>query len=133
MSSVTFIGMEKTRTLAAILAGNLEFFMSREGCPYPNANSLGEAALVAPNSVRNLLKPAKRTVTRDKPEGFPQLDTVAKIAKKLNVEVWELFHPDIEKSLRERAMYAQIEADFAAKSGVQPQPKTRTKTPALAR
>lgn len=114
MSSITILAMQK-KTLPDILAANLAFFMSQEGCPYPNANALGRAAKVSPNSVRNLLNPKKRTVTTDKPEGYPTLDTVEKIAIQLNKQVWELFHPDIEKSIRERAMYAKIEADFAAK------------------
>lgn len=127
MSSITILYMEKKRSLTEILAGNLAFFMGREGCPHPNANSLGTAAGVSPNSVRNLLDPKKRTVTSDKPDGYPTLDTVEKIALRLNVQVWELFHPDIEKSLRERAMYAKIQADFAANYTEQERPVSKSK------
>lgn len=136
MSSGKLLNMDKEKTLAEILAKNLAFFMAKEGCLYGNANSLGEAAKVSPGSVRNLLDPKKRTVTLKKPEGFPQLDTVAKLAQKLNVEVWELFHPDIKKSLRERAMYAQIESSFKTKTEAAEEPasaKRVSRNPALTR
>lgn len=108
-SSVRFAGMAKgDKTLPQILAFNLRFFMAREKCPYKNANSLGKAAGVAPNTVRNLLDPKKRTVTTEKPDGFPQLDNVAKVAAKIGAEVWEMFHPDIGKSIRERELYASV-------------------------
>lgn len=113
MSSVTFISMKKT--LAHILSDNLAFFMRREGSLYKNPNALGVSAGVAPNTVRNLLHPSKRTVTADKPEGFPQLDNVEKVAKKLGVEVWELFHPNIEQSIRERQFYAAAQSSFTQK------------------
>lgn len=88
--------------------------MGRESCPYRNPNSLGLAAQVAPNTIRNLLDPSKRTTTRDKPEGYPTLDILGKIAHKLSCEVWELLHPDIEKSIREREMYLRLEQNFKA-------------------
>lgn len=94
------------------MARNLAFFMSRESCLYKNANALGVAAGVAPNTIRNLLDPSKRTTTRDKPEGYPTLDILGKIALKLPCEVWELLHPDIEKSIREREMYLRLEHSF---------------------
>ncbi len=132
-SSSKVCGMETRRTLARILADNLNFFMSKEGCPYPNANSLAVAARVAPNSVRNLLAPSKRTVTADKPEGFPQLDTVQKVAAKLGLQVWELFHPDIERSLREREIYAQLEAGLKAKLEAKSAPARTHRTPVVTR
>ena len=96
------------------MARNLAFFMSRETCLYKNANALGVASGVAPNTIRNLLDPSKRTTTRDKPEGYPTLDILGKIALKLPCEVWELLHPDIEKSIREREMYLRLEHTFKA-------------------
>ena len=111
--------MRNTLSLPEILSKNLRFFMKAEGCLYPNANALGKAADVAANTVRNMLDPEKRTVTAEKPLGYPTLDNLEKIAKKLNLEVWELLHPDIEQSIRERKMYQSIQADYAkiAKNG----------------
>lgn len=103
--------MSSGPNLPLIVAHNLRVFMARSA-NLKNANTLGKAAGVSPNTVRNLLEPAKRTVTADKPSGYPILDTLDVIAQKLGCEVWELLHPDIERSLREREMYKQIEDDF---------------------
>lgn len=102
----------KNSNLSKTMSRNLAFFMSRESCLYKNPNALAVAAGVAPNTIRNLLDPSKRTTTRDKPEGFPTLDILGKIASKLPCEVWELLHPDIEKSIREREMYLRLAHDF---------------------
>lgn len=77
-----------------------------------NANALAVAAEIAPNTVRNLMNPKKRTVTVDKPEGYPTLDKLEAIAKVIPCEVWELLHPDIERSIRQTKMYSSIETAF---------------------
>lgn len=107
--------MQKPDDLRWLIARNLKFFMSRENCPYPNPNALGVAAKIAPNTVRNLLDPTKRTTTTEKPDGYPTLDKLGAIAEKLGIQVWELLHPDIERSLRERDMYRTIESDFMSR------------------
>lgn len=107
------------QNLNALIAKNLRFFMDRPGSMYRNANALGKKAGVAPNTVHNLLNPKKRTVTTTKPEGYPTLDKLEKIAKALGVEVWELLHPDIKRSLDERDMYRKIEADFRSRFGTE--------------
>lgn len=104
-----------TKDLNTLIAKNLRYFMSRPSCEYRNPNALGVKAGISPNTVRYLLDYKKRTVTRDKPEGYPTLDTLGKLAGPLGCKVWELLHPDIERSLREREMYRSIEADFNAK------------------
>lgn len=101
----------KSPSLSALVAKNLQYFMDRSES-YGNAHALGVKAKVAPNSVRNLLDPKKRTVTADKPEGAPQLDTLHKIAQALNIEVWQLLHPDIESAIRQQEMYKQIERSY---------------------
>lgn len=95
-----------------IVAHNLRFFMGREGSRLNNPTVLGKAAGVAANTVTNMLKPEKRTTTSKKPVGYPNLDNLVKVAKALNVQVWELLHPDIVRSLREREFYLRIERDF---------------------
>lgn len=113
--------MQKTADLAQILAKNLKFFMARDGAHYRNANALGIASGLSPNTIRNILDPAKRPVrVSKKAEGAPTLDKLTAIAAKLPCQVWELLHPDIEHSIREREMYARIERDF----------KEQTKRPA---
>ena len=98
-------------SLNRVLAKNLAYFMARTES-LGNANALGLKAKIAPNTVSNLLRPHRRTVTDTKPEGYPTLDKLARIAAALGIEVWELLHPDIEKSLREREMYRALEKDF---------------------
>lgn len=97
--------------LALVLAHNLKFFMSRTD-DYQNANALGVAAGVSPNFVRYLLDPKKRTTTTEKPQGSPTLDKLDAIAGKLGCQVWELLHPNVERSFHEREMYGKIEQDF---------------------
>ncbi len=108
--------------LNLIIASNLRFFMGRrEGKPW-TANELAVKAAIAPNTVRNYLDPRKRTVTSEKPEGFPTLDKLASLAAPLGCQVWELLHPDIKRSISEREMYLRLEKDFATL----PKPPTAT-------
>lgn len=100
------------KDLNQVVAANLKYFMEREGSLYRNANALGVVAKVSPNTVRNYLDPKKRTVTVDKPDGYPRLDILGTLARYLGCEVWELLHPDIQRSLNEREMYKTIESDF---------------------
>lgn len=101
--------------LNLVLANNLRFFMGRrDGEPW-SANELGVKAGIAPNTVRNYLDYKKRTVTSSKPIGFPTLDKLARLSAELGCEVWELLHPDIERSVKEREMYARLETDFLIK------------------
>jgi hypothetical protein len=111
-ASRVIVSRMKNRDLRQVVARNLNFFMQRESCLYRNPNALGVAAKVAPNTVRNLLNPKKRTVTISKPEGYPTLDKLERIAQKLPCEVWELLHPDIEKSIRERETYMRLPNSF---------------------
>jgi hypothetical protein len=132
-SSGILFGMAQPDDLNAILAKNLDYMMKREGSLYTTANALGVAAGIAANSVRNYLDPTRRTVTAEKPEGFPTLDKLQALATKLNCAVWELLHPDIERSLREREMYRKVEADFErikqdAKTAADSKPVSRLRT-----
>lgn len=98
--------------LSHILAGNIQFFMDRAESNYRNANALAVAAKISPNTVRNLLHPKRRTVTSAKPDGFPTLDKLLAISIPLGCEVWELLHPDIKQSIREREMYKRIDINY---------------------
>ena len=103
--------MTKPLDLNLVLAHNLRFFMDRHTL-YKNPNALGIAAGIAPNTVRNFLDHKKRTTTTEKAEGFPTLDRLAALADKLGCQVWELLHPDIERSIKEREFYQRIEANY---------------------
>lgn len=104
--------------LAEILAKNLRFFMNRPGALHRNPNALAVASGLAANSVRNYLQPKRRAVVTKKGVGYPTMDKLAAIAGALGCEVWELMHPDIERSLRERDMYKRIETSFALLSPI---------------
>lgn len=95
--------------------------MGRPSCDYKTANALGVAAGVNPGTVRYLIDPAKRvTTTAKKPEGYPLLDILGKLADKLGCEVWELLHPDIERSIRERLTYQHFTNMKAAEEPERP-------------
>lgn len=100
--------MPNTLDLSAVLSRNLKYFMSLKSSTYRNANSLGKAARVSPNTVRNFLEPKRRTTTIWKPDGYPTLDKLEAIAKALDCAVWELLHPDIEKVKREAEFYKAV-------------------------
>lgn len=102
--------MHQAKDLRLLVSKNLRFFMGLRR--FKSANALAVAAGVAPGTVRNYLDPRKRTTTSDKPEGYPVLDLLGKLAVKLECDVWELLHPDIEQSLRERDMYRKMETSF---------------------
>lgn len=101
---------------------------------YRTANALAVAAGVAPNTVRNYLDPKKRAAKgENKDEGYPTIDKLALLASKLGCEVWELLHPDIERSISEREMYKKVEADFNrirddAKRAADAKPVSRLRT-----
>lgn len=101
------------RDLNQILADNLKFFMERDGSSYKNPNSLAVAAKLSANTVRNLLTPSRRTTTATKPNGYPTLDKLERVSTALECQVWELLHPDLPRSIREREMYESIERDWA--------------------
>lgn len=113
-SSGNFEGMEKAEEFQALISKNIKFFMRLPDCKYRTANALAVKAKLSPNTVRNYIDGTKRTVTTSKPQGFPTLDKLAKLTRPLNCEVWELLHPDIERSRREREMYKKIEQNFSA-------------------
>jgi hypothetical protein len=130
MSSGIVFHMLKRLDLNLILAHNLRFFMSHnEACKNPNA--LAIKAGVAPNTVRNYLDYKKRTVTLEKAEGFPTVDRLANLASQLGCEVWELLHPNIERSIREREMYEKIETDFTGIKDQERLPATGTEDRSL--
>ncbi len=109
--SVSFMGK---RGLNEIVSDNLRFFMKRSAnCQNANALAVASRGRVSAGTVRNLLDKRKRTTTLEKQEGYPQLDTVAAVAEVLGREVWELLHPDIERSIKEREWFVRAERDFA--------------------
>jgi hypothetical protein len=100
----------------AILARNLAHFMNRPGAPYPNANALGVACGMSPNTIRKMLTPAKRVYqSRTKGAGLPASMTLVLLSEKLGCDVWELLHPDLERA------HALMRAGEAAAQALKPE------------
>lgn len=103
--------------LLDIIGDNLRFFMARStNCKNPNAlhqEARRQGKRISANTVRYLLDNSKRTTTTEKPEGYPTLDKLEVATEVLGIQVWELLHPDIERSLKERDYYARSEQSFA--------------------
>jgi len=97
------------KDLRLILAYNMQYFMRMKKDDCGNPRRLGKKAGVASNTVSNYLDPSRRTVTPNKPDGYPQLDKIEKIAMALGCQVYELFHPNIERHLSEQKLYADLE------------------------
>ncbi len=111
-SSVTVPRMAK-KSLHVVLSENLAWFMNRPGCHYPNAHALSARTKISRTTIGYLLKPGSRPYQSVKKSGgYPTLDKLEIIADALGCHVWELLHPNIEQSKRERDMYAQIERDY---------------------
>lgn len=102
--------MNQAKEIRLLISKNLRYFMKLRQIKSDNA--LAVLAGMSPNTVRNYVDPSKRTVTADKPEGYPVLDGLAKLAAKLDCDVWELLHPDIEKERLEKEMYENIKASL---------------------
>lgn len=112
----------KKQGLQQVVAGNLDYFMKRDDCLYPNANALSKATngKVSPNTIRYLLDPKRRTVTTKKGEGYPTIEKLESLAQKLpKCETWMLLHPELDRALRamdmERAWGERAEKDKKAK------------------
>lgn len=112
MSSGIVESVHTSYDLALVIARNIRYFMERPGSLYKTANAISVKAKIAANTVRNYLDPQKRTTTAEKPDGFPTLDKLDRIAQVFGVPVWQLLHPDLERAMREAEMYKKIEADF---------------------
>jgi hypothetical protein len=103
----------KKRGVLEIIAENLGYFMNRIDCEYPNANALGKAAKVSPNTVRNLRHPERRTKTIKKGQGYPTVDKLEALAAKLpKCETWMLLHPELRRALRAMEMDTKIQTEY---------------------
>lgn len=109
--------MTTAKDIRTTVAKNVKFFMARPSSEFRTANALAVAAGLAANSVRYLIEPERRPTTTEKGVGggWPGLETLAAVAPFLKCELWELLHPNIERSQREREAYALIETDILLK------------------
>jgi len=92
-SSTTMRDVLTSHELYEAFARNIHKFMEKRG--FASVRQLALMAGVAPNSLGNWLNLPSKDPTKTKT--YPQLDSIEQVAEKLNCEVWELFHPDVEK------------------------------------
>lgn len=96
-----------------VLARNLKAAMERHYDGVVNQSALARDSGVAQKGISNYLsanKPENKPHLDDIPS--PSLETLCKLAEALNIEAWELLHPDPEKARREQQFYERIEKDF---------------------
>lgn len=81
------------KSLVQIVAHNLNAAFERSG--FASFRALAIAADLAPNSVRNLLKPDVRSIG-PRGDAAPRLDNIEKIAHALNLEPWQIMREDFD-------------------------------------
>lgn len=116
MQPVTLFDM-KSRSLNQVIADNLKYFMGLDKSLYRNPNALSVATnkMVSPNTIRNLLYQGRRTTTTTKPIGYPTIDTLEILAKKLpGCETWMLLHPDLARIQRALRLEEVVEQRLAS-------------------
>jgi transcriptional regulator with XRE-family HTH domain len=112
-ASPTFAPMSKP--IVQIVAANVH--AAFECSKFSSENELARAAGVAPNTLRNIMSPGKRAPNA-RGEASPRLDVLAKVAKALGYDTWQLlvdgFKPadplfDRPLTVREVEVYKQWE------------------------
>lgn len=114
MSSDTIRDVLTSQELDEAFARNLKEF--REAKHFKSPNALAKTITkMSANTIRaweRLHFPAK---TRGK-RTYPRLDALERVAERLNVDIWELFHPDI-KQWREDKEELERYRDVVRKKG----------------
>lgn len=75
------------RPIVQIVAANVKAAL--ESSKFTSENELAKAAGVAPNTLRNLMSPDRRAPNA-RGEASPRLDVLAKVAKALSYDTWQL-------------------------------------------
>lgn len=118
-SSDTFTAMDPRAILAIVIAENVKRLMKEQGV-YRNPNALAKAIntptrKVSANSIAYLFKPERRPKGEKIRNTLPRLETLAHAASKLDCQVWELLHPNLDKlRLKLRAYEAVKDAHESA-------------------
>lgn len=98
-SSDTIRDVLTSHQLYEALNRNLDKFMERR--QIASVNQLGVKSNVAPNTIWGWKNLSSKDPTKTK--AYPRLDLLERVAEKLNCEIWELFHPNIEQLRRDLA------------------------------
>lgn len=102
--------MKQAIDLTEIFAKNLKMVMGDRW----SQSSLHRESKVPQTTIGLYLNPERRggPTPKGKTPG-PTMTHLVKLATALEVQPWELLHPDLERARREQEMYAKIEANFA--------------------
>lgn len=103
-------GMKK-EDVNQILARNLAAAMQRK-YGQVNGSELARVSRVPQTTIALLLRPERRVPLKSGELPSPTLSKVAALAAALDVQVWELLHPDPDKAKREQDFYRRLERDF---------------------
>lgn len=101
----------KKKPINQVVAEALRFYMGDRW----NNSTLGRAAGVAPNTVKNYLSPDERDTGKSGKEPSAKLTELAKLAEALGVEVADLVTDATE--VERRAVHRRRAADFYAAHG----------------
>lgn len=101
----------KKEDISQILARNLAEGMQRKYGAV-NASELARASGVPQTTISLFLRPDRRIPLKSGEMPSPTLSKVSALAEALDIETWELLHPDPERAKREQEFYRRIERDF---------------------
>lgn len=106
-SSIKLRDVLTSQELYEAFVRNLRELRQKKG--YKSANAL--AAMIpglSPNTIRAWERLHLRGKER-KGRTYPRLDALERVAERLNCEVWELFHPELDKLRRDLARLKRID------------------------
>lgn len=90
-----------------VVAENLAFWMKEAG--FESQQALADKSGVSQRTIANYLRPSLRDDTSSGKEPSAKLTELGKLAKALNIEVWQLLR---QLTPQERAFYDKIEAAY---------------------
>lgn len=95
------------KTINQIVADNLAYWMERTG--FASQQALADKSGVSQRTIANYLRPSLRDNTNSGKEPSAKLTELGKLAKSMNIEVWQLLR---QMTPQERAFYDKIEQAF---------------------
>jgi transcriptional regulator with XRE-family HTH domain len=101
----------KKADINQILARNLKAAIERKYGEI-NQSQLARDSGVPQTTISLILTPERRTPLASGELPSPTLSKIAALAAKLDVNLWELLHPDPAKARREQDFYEKLEENF---------------------
>lgn len=95
------------KSINQVVAENLAYWMERTG--FESQQSLADKSGVSQRTISNYLRPSLRDDTNSGKEPSAKLTELGKLAKAMDIEVWQLLR---QMTPKERAFYNKIEQAF---------------------